>query len=732
MKISKKMLFALLVLTAFSTFLWSTSSTVVASIVQSGPKPDAYWIENQGYVDQIIYKVITQEELMVEALRTGEIDISGSFVNVALLKPSDYNNPDLGITETRRRGFGHMTFNTQKFPTNVRAFRQGFAYGLDKQKVSEQALAGASFTADSPIIASLGIWSCEYQYAQTPCSPTGDTYYSARPDKGNTTLVNAGFFDQNSDGFRQFYNGTLTGASGEGLVWDGAAVSQSATTSTTNGYPDPNWDGYTYKGADGVRRTFSQANQVAGGQLLGAGDSGTSKLASAAKTGTNWIPIQFTITGSAGSQTVTDVVTIASEGFYSVGLHINTEYITFASLINKAISGDFYAVFFAWSLGSVDPTFLSLFQSTGVNNEQFQRFQNSTFDADWLVVQDSSNFNDVLQASMNAQQILWQEQPLVVMYNNQYTSVFRTDKFEGFVTEPGRGAGVWISGVHLKNTYENWQQYPDYPLGGTLVYGLSQPIATRNSMSPNGNDAYTQQTLSLVEDGLFTRNPETLDFMNSSLAYNWTTVAPYTDPDLNNCPGRCIIDGSKFTFNLLDGVTWQDGTPFTPEDVKFSFDTLISNQSVPYYDGLVNVWPERITTTAHSITIYSNSSGLFEFPNMGIGIYEKARWNMKDPTTWDNPNPIGTGPYKWTSSVAGEYYLQTRYDGYYYTPTKTTFLHWFTSPTSPTTTSSSQTSTTTTTSGGGPSPGFEVIATAIGIATLSIVVIKRRRNPPDT
>ena len=87
-----------------------------------------------------------------------------------------------------------------------------------------------------------------------------------------------------------------------------------------------------------------------------------------------------------------------------------------------------------------DPTFMQIFISDSVANQGRSRWYNLTFDGYWNIIDSSSDFDDVLQANFDAQQILWQEQPITVMYNNELTSMYRTDKFEGWVTVPGEGA----------------------------------------------------------------------------------------------------------------------------------------------------------------------------------------------------------------------------------------------------------------------------------------------------
>ncbi|MFW9930980.1 MAG: ABC transporter substrate-binding protein [Candidatus Thorarchaeota archaeon] len=685
--IKKKRIIALLILFSFLSIFWNTSENVVSKIVQSGPKPDKYWIDNQGYVDEIIFKVITQDALLINALREGEIDMMGSFIEPSLLIPADYNNPNLAITETRRRGFGHITFNTQKFPTSIRGLRQGFAYALDKQKIGEMALSGSSFMADSPIVGSMGIWSCEYQYAVMPCSPTGDTYYSARSDKGNQTIVNVGFYDQNGDGFREYYNGTIF--VGENKIWDGFAVTQGAVVDSPSGYPDVRWNGYTYLGEDNIRRTFPQANHAAGGVLLAGGMSGIPYLANSLDS-SKWVSVEFTLLGSSGNQVYSSVLTISSEAFDYIGLNVGTELFPFVTLQQIWTTGNFYGVLFGWTIDGVDPTFLQLFYSQNVQNQQLQRFANSTFDKDWFIIQGNSNYDMILKAALNAQQILWQEQPLVVAYNNLLISIYRTDKFEGQITVPGEGAfSRWsLVKVHVKNTYENWQNYPDFPLGGAFIYGLPQPIDLENLIL--ATDVFSDQVLGLIQNKLFTYNPESLKPIASELASNWTIETPYSDPDLNNCPKQvCIINGSKFTFKLEDNVIWQDGTNFSSEDVKFSYELVKNQNNSELFEDIPLDRIETNSTDSNLITIYTNISSIFELEKLNIPIYEKSTWTVENNAfSYDKTIPIGTGPYKWQGAIQNESYQLLRNQNYYRQPVKNiprVFGPDFPSPPPPTT-----------------------------------------------
>jgi ABC-type transport system substrate-binding protein len=258
-------------------------------------------------------------------------------------------------------------------------------------------------------------------------------------DIGNQTIVNVGFYDFDSDGFREFFNGTVKNTANQ-TIWKGASVTQGNSLAGADGYPDPNWNGYTYLGEDGNRRTFSQVNELLGGSALTAASLGSGGLAAALTTASDWLEVSFDVVGSSGSSVVQTVITMAAEAFTAIGMNAVGRFITFASLLQKLQAGDFYGVFFSYAGLSPDPTFMQLFYSGAPVNQQRSRWYNKTYDDLWNIIDRSSDFDIVLAAAYKAQQMYWQEQPLVVMYNNELTSMYRVDKFDGFIIVPGTGA----------------------------------------------------------------------------------------------------------------------------------------------------------------------------------------------------------------------------------------------------------------------------------------------------
>ncbi|MDQ3514903.1 MAG: ABC transporter substrate-binding protein [Chloroflexota bacterium] len=115
-------------------------------------------------------------------------------------------------------------------------------------------------------------------------------------------------------------------------------------------------------------------------------------------------------------------------------------------------------------------------------------------------------------------------------------------------------------------------------------------------------------------------------------------------------------DSTSLTVKLRDGVTWNDGEPFTPEDVVFTYDLLRENPSMS--------WAVEATTAVESVEKVDALTVQFNlteanpryhlnreaFPAVGIWggitILPKHIWENEDPLEFKNNPPVTTGPYQ--------------------------------------------------------------------------------------
>jgi peptide/nickel transport system substrate-binding protein len=105
-------------------------------------------------------------------------------------------------------------------------------------------------------------------------------------------------------------------------------------------------------------------------------------------------------------------------------------------------------------------------------------------------------------------------------------------------------------------------------------------------------------------------------------------------------------DNTRLRFALRPGVTWTDGQPFTARDVTFTFGLM---QRVPALD------PQGAWQLLAAVTAIDAANVEFTFkkiytPGLApIGqqpIVPEHKWkDVAQPATYDDPNPVGTGPW---------------------------------------------------------------------------------------
>jgi peptide/nickel transport system substrate-binding protein len=107
-------------------------------------------------------------------------------------------------------------------------------------------------------------------------------------------------------------------------------------------------------------------------------------------------------------------------------------------------------------------------------------------------------------------------------------------------------------------------------------------------------------------------------------------------------------EGNKVvTFTLHKGVSWTDGVPFTAADVVFTFNML---KKYPALD-LNTIWAVLDSVTQQGddkvvFTFKTPAVPYFYYIADQVGIVSQHVWSKAaDPTTYQDSNPVGTGPY---------------------------------------------------------------------------------------
>ena len=169
------------------------------------------------------------------------------------------------------------------------------------------------------------------------------------------------------------------------------------------------------------------------------------------------------------------------------------------------------------------------------------------------------------------------------------------------------------------------EDVPDY--GGTYIEGTLGPPPTLVSILAQDETARTISQL--VFNGLTAYAPD--GTIVPDLATGWEMDA----------------ESRSYTFSLRNDVTWHDGTPFTVDDVLFTFGLLSSPEHAhPVWS---NIAVERLGDRAVRIFVLNNVyAPLLEYATIGILPRHLLDGITVDqiPLTSFNLQPVGTGPYR--------------------------------------------------------------------------------------
>ncbi|MET0316937.1 MAG: ABC transporter substrate-binding protein [Rhodococcus fascians] len=104
-------------------------------------------------------------------------------------------------------------------------------------------------------------------------------------------------------------------------------------------------------------------------------------------------------------------------------------------------------------------------------------------------------------------------------------------------------------------------------------------------------------------------------------------------------------DAKTIDMTIRDGVEWSDGSPFSAKDVVFTFDLL---KKFPAMD-VKGAWQhiDTIERKGDHVVFHLKSEDVPSLTIIGqTYILGEDHWRkVKDPTTWRDPNPVGTGPF---------------------------------------------------------------------------------------
>jgi peptide/nickel transport system substrate-binding protein len=110
-------------------------------------------------------------------------------------------------------------------------------------------------------------------------------------------------------------------------------------------------------------------------------------------------------------------------------------------------------------------------------------------------------------------------------------------------------------------------------------------------------------------------------------------------------------DKTSIVFTIRDGVKWNDGQPFSAEDVAFTFNLMKQTPALDLYSLWTGAGLTSVAASGNKVTLtFKQAAGpyFFNFANQ-VSIVPKHIFSTgaaaAHPDTWEDAEPVGTGPF---------------------------------------------------------------------------------------
>lgn len=116
-------------------------------------------------------------------------------------------------------------------------------------------------------------------------------------------------------------------------------------------------------------------------------------------------------------------------------------------------------------------------------------------------------------------------------------------------------------------------------------------------------------------------------------------------------------DGRTYTFHVMEGLKFSDGSDVTAEDWKWTFERAMAATDSHWYSCVENIESVECPddTTVIVTTKEAAASTLANLSIFEVGVQSKAHFDEVGEEEYVNAGPVGTGPYVLDEWVKGEY-----------------------------------------------------------------------------
>ncbi|HVU14368.1 MAG TPA: ABC transporter substrate-binding protein [Phototrophicaceae bacterium] len=162
-----------------------------------------------------------------------------------------------------------------------------------------------------------------------------------------------------------------------------------------------------------------------------------------------------------------------------------------------------------------------------------------------------------------------------------------------------------------------------------------------------------------------------IDIISFLYAPLFQVDAQTAQPEPGLATWKISDDGLTYTFTIVDGAKWSDGTPITSKDVEFTYNAIINDKvSSPRKGDMAliksfNVIDDKnfsITLSAPNCTVWGSAFGdLTPIPASQFA----ADYSDFNTSAFNTAPTVTSGPYVWSETKPDEYVKLTANANYY-------------------------------------------------------------------
>ncbi|GAB3042304.1 ABC transporter substrate-binding protein [Natronobiforma cellulositropha] len=184
-------------------------------------------------------------------------------------------------------------------------------------------------------------------------------------------------------------------------------------------------------------------------------------------------------------------------------------------------------------------------------------------------------------------------------------------------------------------------------MASSLLY--TQELERAEDFDPVvSNDAYSMQVATLIYDGLYEYDYD--------LELQPKVAVDY--PEVER-------DGTRFLYEIHEGIEFHNGDELTASDVAHSFTAPVEEETPNI--GIYDMVEETEVIDDYQLQVdLAHPYGPWELSTQGVSIVpEETRTEDREAF---NENPIGSGPFQWVDFAHGEFVELERFDDYWDEP----------------------------------------------------------------